>query len=233
MKNYLSKAGGGIISLVAAILSVYYLSSFLSNYLLEISVVSGIIGSLLFLGVLLVKRSIRRRKIDLLARISLYKDFTPAEFEEVTAEIFRQKDYKAKVTGKTGDLGIDVILSKNGEKIGMQCKHYKDPIGPSMIREFVGALEGEGLKKGFFVTTSHFTSGAKEAAQRTNLNLELINGQALGHMRNQIDANINIDLIPSRRWGEMSPFARTGLLIFLLVDIAAFLGGAVYLLLTG
>ena len=233
MKDFLLKVGGGIFSLAVAIFTAYYVSRFLASHKLIISLVSGLTGSLLFLGVLLVKRSIRRRKANLLARKSLYRDYGPAEFEEVTAEIFRQRGNKARVIGKSGDLGIDVILSGNGERIGIQCKHYKDPIGPSMIREFVGALEGAGLEKGYFVTTSHFTSGAKEASRRTSLDLELINGQALGHLRNQIDANINIDLIPSRRWNELSPFARTGLLIFLLVDIAAFLGGAVYLLLTG
>ena len=233
MKNFLLKLGGGIFSLAVILAAAYFLSDFLSRHPLLVSVGAGTMGSLLFLGVLLAKRYSRMKKADLLARDSLYKDYNPAEFEEVTAEIYRQMGYKAKVTGKAGDLGIDVLLSKDGEKIGVQCKHYKDSIGPAMIREFVGALEGARLEKGYFVTTSHYTSGAKKAAQRTNWYLELIDGIALSNMLNQVDANFDVELIPSPRWRTLSLPAKTGLLLFLLVDIAIVLGSVVYLLLTG
>ncbi|RLD06805.1 MAG: hypothetical protein DRI56_07545 [Chloroflexota bacterium] len=233
MKNSLLKLGGGALTLTAIILAAYYLPGFLARYRLLISVVSGLTGSLLFGGLLLVKRHARMKKAGLIARSSLYKDYSPAEFEEITAEIFRQRGYKAKVTGKSGDLGIDVLLSKNGEKIGIQCKHYKGSIGPSVIREFVGALEGARLEKGYFVTTSHYTSGAKQAARRTHWNIELIDGQMLGRMLNQIDATFDVELIPSQRWRDLALFSKTGLLLFLMVDIAAILGGAVYLLLAG
>lgn len=233
MKNLLLKLGGGAFALAAIFLAAYYLPGFLALYRLLISVISGAMGSLLFLGLLLTKRHSRMKKADLLTRSSLYKDYDPAEFEEVTAEIFRQRGYKAKVTGKSGDLGIDVLLSKDGEKIGIQCKHYKGSIGPSTIREFVGALEGARLKKGYFVTTSHYTSGAKQAARRTHWDIKLIDGQTLGRMFNQVDANFDVELFPSQRWRGLATPVKTGLLLFLLVDIAAILGGAVYLLLAG
>ena len=161
MKNFLLKVVGGIFTFTAAVFAALYLPGFLAQYRLLISVVGGAAGSLLFLVTLLAKRHSRMKKADLLTRSSFYADYDPAEFESLTAEIFRRKGYQTKVTGKAGDLGIDVLLSKNGEKIGVQCKHYKGSIGPAMIREFVGALEGTRLEKGYFVTTSHYTLAQK------------------------------------------------------------------------
>lgn len=219
--------------MVAVLAAAYFLSDILSRYALLISIFFGVGASLLFLGILLLKRSARMKSADLLARASLYEDYDPAEFEAVTAEIYRQMGYSAKVTGKAGDLGIDVLLSKNGEKIGIQCKHYKGSIGPALIREFVGALEGARLKKGCFVTTSNYTEGAKKAAKRTNWDIELIDGKKLSRMLNNVDVDFDKELFPTQRWRNLPLLAKVGVMVFLLGDIAAVTGGMVYFLLSG
>lgn len=231
-KNFLLKFGGGFLLLTATLTGGYILSGFLARHVLLVSVGAGGLASSLFLGILLAKQAARIKKADLLASDSLYEDYDAAKFEEVTAEIYRQMGYGAKVTGKAGDLGIDVLLVKDGMKIGVQCKHYKNPVGPAMIREFVGALEGARLEKGYFVTTSHFTTGAKKAAQRTRWSLDLIDGKELSHMLNQIDDVFERELIPSQRWRELPPLAKIGLLTFLVGDVGVAVGGMVYLLLT-
>jgi hypothetical protein len=60
------------------------------------------------------------------------------EFEEEAAKVFRLNGYKAKVTKKTSDGGIDIIMYKNGKKIIAQSKHYKSPVGVSVARELNG-----------------------------------------------------------------------------------------------
>jgi restriction system protein len=89
--------------------------------------------------------------------------------------------------GGSGDEGVDGVinLDKLGlQKIYIQAKRYKDgsPITPTTIQAFVGALVSKRAVGGVFITTSDFTRAAIEAATKSNLQLELINGARLGEL---------------------------------------------------
>ena len=64
------------------------------------------------------------------------------EFEEEVAKIFRLNGYRAEVTRKTSDGGIDILMYKDRKKIIVQCKHYSQPVGVSVARELNG-LKGD------------------------------------------------------------------------------------------
>jgi restriction system protein len=102
-------------------------------------------------------------------------------FEETVATVFRDLGYHAVATGRSGDDGIDVVLTgKNNETIGVQVKRYKDKnrIGVAQIRDFMGALYDKGWLKGIFVTTSDFQSGAQPLTERLaarGTRIELVN----------------------------------------------------------
>lgn len=174
------------------------------EYPLLVSLGIGLILALFVLAVLLIARSRRVRKANLLARASLYRDYSPIEFEHLTAEIFRQMGYTAQVTAASGDGGLDVILGKAGTQIGVQCKKHQHSIGPGLIREFIGALEGAGLNQGYFVTTSDYTQAAQDTAQHSQRKITLISGEQLGELRNRAEKRINTDLIPADWWQQMS-----------------------------
>jgi len=66
--------------------------------------------------------------------------------------------------GRSGDEGIDGIIKEH--KLGLdgiyvQAKRWENVVGRTEIQKFVGALAGQGAKKGVFITTSKFTSEAK------------------------------------------------------------------------
>jgi hypothetical protein len=82
------------------------------------------------------------------------------EFEEEVAKIFRLNGYKAKVTKKTGDGGIDIILYKNDLKYIVQCKHYQSPLGPEPVRALWGVKDDFGADKVIMVASSGLTSSA-------------------------------------------------------------------------
>jgi restriction system protein len=98
----------------------------------------------------------------------------PKIFEETVASVFRDLGYSARVTAYSGDDGIDVILDRGPETVGVQVKRYRDTIQVSQIRELVGALVINKITKGIFVTTSDYTSGAERTA-----NLAAENGFAI------------------------------------------------------
>ena len=79
------------------------------------------------------------------------------EFEEEVAKVFRLNGYEAKVTKKTGDGGIDILMYKDKDKIIVQCKHYSDPIGVSVVRELNGVKDDFKADKLIIVASSGAT----------------------------------------------------------------------------
>ena len=84
------------------------------------------------------------------------------DFEEEVAKVFRLNGYKAKVTKKTGDGGIDILMYKDGEKIIAQCKHYTSPVAVSVARELNGIKEDFKADKLILIASSGVTASCKD-----------------------------------------------------------------------
>ena len=90
----------------------------------------------------------------------------PADFERYVARLFRQKGYKASVRGRSGDLGVDLVVTRQGGKRAIvQCKRYRNTIGPDIVRELYGTLMHEGVSHTFLVTTADISDSARAWAQ--------------------------------------------------------------------
>ena len=79
------------------------------------------------------------------------------EFEREVANLYSQMGYKAQVTRKTADGGVDIILIKGTEYIAVQCKHHKNKIGPNDIRALQGVVHNGDYTSGIFVSLNGFT----------------------------------------------------------------------------
>jgi restriction system protein len=96
-------------------------------------------------------------------------------------------DGRVTRTGGAGDGGIDGIIDQDVlglERIYLQAKRYAadNTVGRPEIQAFVGALHGVGAARGVFITTSAFTSGAREYAQNIGTRIILIDGQRLAEL---------------------------------------------------
>lgn len=90
----------------------------------------------------------------------------PADFEQYVAGLFRQKGYKVSVRGRSGDLGVDLVLTRTGGKRAIvQCKRYRSTIGPDVVRELYGTLMHEGVSHAFLVTTADISEAARTWAR--------------------------------------------------------------------
>ena len=92
-----------------------------------------------------------------------------------------------KVTGRSGDGGIDAIINEDAlglDQVFIQVKRYaKDNnVGEPHLRNFAGAIDAAGTTKGVFVTTSGFTKQAKEYVRRSPKRIVLIDGQRLARL---------------------------------------------------
>lgn len=87
-------------------------------------------------------------------------------------------------TGKSGDDGIDGVINQDVlgvDKIYIQAKRYADkhPVSSGELRNFIGALDMCRAVKGVFVTTSEFTTDAKNTVKKASKNIVLIDGKQL------------------------------------------------------
>ena len=93
--------------------------------------------------------------------------------------LFEKAGYRVRRTGASGDRGIDLVVSRNGQLSVVQCKRYETNIGPSTVRELVGAMTNVGADHGFLVTTSGFTLGAEREARKAPYRIGLVDGERL------------------------------------------------------
>ena len=90
---------------------------------------------------------------------------TGQQFEHFIAKLFLNMGYTTEVTQSSGDQGIDVIVSKDGKKIGIQAKCYSSSVGNSAIQEVVAGRAHYKLDRVMVVTNNFFTDAAKKLAQ--------------------------------------------------------------------
>lgn len=101
------------------------------------------------------------------------------EFEQLVGEGFRLQGYQVTETGGNGpDGGVDLVLTKDGDRFLVQCKQWKAyKVGVEVVRELYGVMAAMGAAGGIVVTSGKFTEPAREFAQGRNL--KLVDGPVL------------------------------------------------------
>ena len=136
--------------------------------------------------------------IDLIGRI---KSISPSRFEELVVELLLKMGYggtqedAGQVVGKSGDGGIDGIIHEDRlglDVIYIQAKRWEADVGRPEIQKFVGALAGNKASKGVFITSSGFSSGAREYAAHVNHRVVLIDGAMLAELMMDFDLGVSV-----------------------------------------
>jgi restriction system protein len=145
---------------------------------------------------------------DALAQDILSKviSLSPNYFEKLVVELLVKMGYggslkdAGRVVGKAGDEGIDGTI--NEDKLGLdiiyiQAKRWKpgNVVGRPDLQQFVGALAGQGAKKGIFITTSTFTKEAKNYVPRNETKIILIDGEMLAQYMIEYNVGVTIQQI--------------------------------------
>ena len=128
------------------------------------------------------------------------------EFEDFIANLLRQKGFKVTQTDYSNDGGVDLIAEYfkplfSGKYI-VQCKNYTNNlVGQPELRDLYGVVMSEKANKGILITTSDFTTQAKNFAK--DKNLELINGSVLNSLIDRVDIKVEE---PQLKFYEMPEF---------------------------
>jgi len=126
---------------------------------------------------------------DLLDRV---KRSSPDFFERIVLQLLLAMGYGGSLAdagqqlGRTGDDGVDGVIKEDKlglEVVHLQAKRWTDaPVRRPDVQSFAGSLEGQRSRKGVFITTSYFTSDAREYVSRIEKRIVLIDGTELSKL---------------------------------------------------
>ena len=135
--------------------------------------------------------------VDLLQKVI---EMSPEFFEKLVLDLLLNMGFGSRnkemaiVTPTSHDNGVDGIIPEDAlglDKIYIQAKRYTDsPVSKPEIHKFIGALDEQKASKGVFITTSKFTSGAKETVEKASKKIVLIDGKTLADY--MIEYNVGV-----------------------------------------
>lgn len=130
---------------------------------------------------------------------------SPDFFEQLVVDLVVAMGYggsiedAGKATKRTGDEGIDGIIKQDRlglDNIYLQAKRWQrdSVVSRPEIQKFVGALAGQGARKGIFITTSRFSKDALEYKPRNDTSVILIDGQKLVELMYEYNIGVTTEM---------------------------------------
>lgn len=156
---------------------------------------AGLFASVLVFAALM-SALVSWRKGELLNKqtgIRSVKELPWKDFEYLVGEAYRRKGFHVEEnTGTSPDGGIDLTLTKDGEKHLVQCKNWKTkPVGVPVVRELFGVVTAEKATGGIIVCSDSFTRGAVEFARGKPI--ELVEGAELVRLIDDVQTQSNVE----------------------------------------
>jgi restriction system protein len=136
---------------------------------------------------------------ELLERI---EKCSPSFFESVVIDLLLAMGYggsrtdAARAVGRTGDGGVDGIISEDRlglELLYVQAKRWEGTVGRPVVQAFAGSLEGLRARKGILITTSQFSKEAHDYVRMIEKRIILIDGRRLAQL--MIDAGVGVSVM--------------------------------------
>jgi len=136
---------------------------------------------------------------ELLAKV---KNCSPAFFEQLVVDLLVTMGYggsrkdAGRAVGRSGDGGIDGIIKEDRlglDAVYVQAKRWEASVGRPVVQAFAGSLEGHRARKGVLITTSDFSSEARDYVDRIEKRIVLIGGKDLADL--MIEHGIGVTIV--------------------------------------
>jgi restriction system protein len=108
---------------------------------------------------------------ELSLRFEAVRAMSGAQFEVFTADLFRAMGHQAIVLGGAGDQGVDVIVNRRGERVAIQCKNHRRPVGNRAVQEVYAGAQHHRCVEACVVAPAGYTRGAIALAMSTGVSL--------------------------------------------------------------
>ena len=132
-----------------------------------------------------------------LSLIEILQNLSPTGFEHLCGRLLREYDFEnIEITQRSHDGGIDgfATLKLNpfvNLSVYFQCKRYQGTVPTEKVQAFIGVMETNkrSVEKGLLITTGSFAKAALEI-EKTNIKLELIDGDKLVEMFEKVELGV-------------------------------------------
>jgi restriction system protein len=122
-------------------------------------------------------------------------------FEDLVLRVLRAIGYggprgASERLGQSGDEGIDGVIREDAlglDLIYVQAKKWANNVQRPDIQRFYGALHGQRATKGVFITTSDFSSQAREYAEDVSPRVILVDGQQLAELMIEHGVGVTVE----------------------------------------
>lgn len=118
-------------------------------------------------------RAAAQRRLD--AEVASTDGMSGADFEQLVARLMTRDGFAdVRVPGGRGDLGADVVGSREGRRVVVQCKRYSvhRSVSSPEMQKFLGTCFHEhDADEAWFVTTTRFSGPARELGERRGVRL--------------------------------------------------------------
>jgi HJR/Mrr/RecB family endonuclease len=88
---------------------------------------------------------------------------------EAVAQELNDFGWEARTTKASGDQGVDVIATKGGKRVVLQCKLYTSAVGNAAVQEIFAAKQHERADYAAVVTSVTYTKSARQLASTTGV----------------------------------------------------------------
>jgi restriction system protein len=89
------------------------------------------------------------------------------DFERYLQKLLSMQGYRVRMTPVSGDLGVDLVASRNGDNIAIQVKRYNTKVSRRAISDAVAGMQHYRGNKAMVITNNYFTPGAVTLARST------------------------------------------------------------------
>lgn len=100
-------------------------------------------------------------------QIANIDSMTGIEFEQYLQKLLANQGYSVYVTQASGDLGVDLIASRDGDKIAVQAKRYNTRVTRRAISDAIAGMYHYDCNEAMVITNNYFSPGAVALAQST------------------------------------------------------------------
>jgi restriction system protein len=107
---------------------------------------------------------LRRKRADRLPSI-----LTPLGLERHCAGILARRGWRANLTARSADQGVDVLARKGRVSVVIQCKLYSRPVGNAAVQEVIAGQAFMGATHAAVVSNQTYTRAARTLAGRTRV----------------------------------------------------------------
>ncbi len=109
------------------------------------------------------RQDVPKGSADLIATL---RAMDPIDFERHIMALFESEGHPVGVTPRSNDFGVDGFVTHPDGLLIVQCKRNSEQnkVGRPVVQQFKGVVEEQRALWGYIVTTSRFTTEAKESA---------------------------------------------------------------------